>query len=81
MEVLEISADVLRGIQIPVELAEQVGKPVLGVISNLRLCADALRRAEDAGAAEEGPSPAAAGAPQQAGEPGEPETTEGGADG
>ena len=50
MEVLEISVDVLRGIQIPVELAEQVGKPVLGVIGNLRLCMDAIAK----GAAETG---------------------------
>ena len=53
MEVLEISADVLRGIQIPVELAEQVGKPVLGVIGNLRLCMNALSQQKTPPAGDE----------------------------
>lgn len=42
LEVLGVTVDVLRGIQIPVELAEQVGRPVLGAIGNLRLCMNAL---------------------------------------
>lgn len=45
-EVLEISIGVLRGIQIPVDLAEQVGQPVLGVIGNLRLCIEALEKVQ-----------------------------------
>lgn len=67
-EVLQITAEALSEIQIPARLAEQVGKPILGCIGNLRLCMEALERPA---AAAEGPSPAAAGAPQQAGEPGE----------
>ncbi len=60
LEVLEISVDVLRGIQIPVELAEQVGKPVLGVIGNLRLCMDALRARTEPAAEDLTEAPAAA---------------------
>ena len=44
-EVLQITAETLSEIQIPARLAEQIGKPILGCIGNLRLCIDALEKA------------------------------------
>ncbi len=45
-QVLAITMNVLRGIQIPVELAQQVGMPVLGAMGNIRLCLEALDNSE-----------------------------------
>ena len=41
-EVLKATADILKGIQIPVEMSEQIGVPVLRAIRNLNVCVDAI---------------------------------------
>lgn len=45
-EVVMITADILKGIQVPVELSEQIGLPVLSAIRNLGVIAHQMEEAE-----------------------------------
>ena len=45
-EVVLITADILKGIQVPVELSEQIGLPVLSAIRNLGVIAHQMEEAE-----------------------------------
>ncbi len=43
-EVIRITAENLKHIQIPVELSESIGIPVLRSIGNLQMCLDAMAK-------------------------------------
>ena len=43
-EALERTIRTLEGIMIPAGLAEQIGRPILGCVGNLRQCIEALNR-------------------------------------
>ena len=45
-EIVMITGDLLRGIQVPVELSEQIGMPILGAIRNLRIVWEKMEEAE-----------------------------------
>lgn len=45
-EVVMITADLLRGIQVPVELSEQIGMPILGAIRNLKIVSQQMEEAD-----------------------------------
>lgn len=46
-DVIRITANNLRGIQIPVELSESIGIPILRSIGNLQMCLDAMEKKEE----------------------------------
>lgn len=41
-DVLKVTADILREIQLPVELSEQIGIPVMRAIHNIDACVQAI---------------------------------------
>jgi hypothetical protein len=51
-QVLEITVNNLRGIMIPVELADTVGGAIVGSIRNLDMCIKAMDEAENGGATD-----------------------------
>lgn len=46
-DVIRITANNLRQIQIPVELSESIGIPILRSIGNLQMCLDAMEKKEE----------------------------------
>jgi len=57
LEVLEETIKILNKIEVPISMAEQIARPVLGCISNLNECVRALKESEkkqEADAASDG---------------------------
>jgi hypothetical protein len=52
-EVLEITRDMLAGIQVPVGLIKQIGEPVAAAIDNLNACLRAIEGDRKAGQLEQ----------------------------
>ncbi len=47
-QVLEITAEALGAIQVPVRLQEQIAEPIRRCIGNLQLCMEAMDRQKEA---------------------------------
>ena len=53
LEVLEETIKILNKIEVPISMAEQIARPILGCVSNLNECVRALKENEKKQKAEE----------------------------
>lgn len=56
-EVLQLTINNLKGIQVPVELSESIGVPILRNINNIQLCLNAFHEQREQKAQEEQEEP------------------------